>query len=235
MKVLTIKQPWASLIVNGYKKYEFRSWKTNYRGKILIHAGLSLEKTMVNRFNEYNLEYVYGAIIGEAELTDCILVDQNFNNELREINPLVYAKSNHVEKYAWKLDNIKKYDNPIYIKGKLGLWSINIHELRLNNEPFDLIKSGSKTIEMRLYDEKRMLIKENDIIEFTNRVTGEKIRTKVISMNVFNNFKELYDNFDKICLGYKENDIKDYRDMEKYYSKEKQCKYGVVGIEIKLI
>ncbi len=123
MKVLTIKQPWASLIVNEYKKYEFRSWKTNYRGKILIHAGLSLEKDMIERFKEYNVEYVCGAIIGEAELTDCILVDENFNNKLKNINSLVYAKSNHVETYALKLENIKKYDEPIYIKGKLGLWN----------------------------------------------------------------------------------------------------------------
>ena len=51
MKVLTIREPWASLIVNGYKEYEFRSWKTNYRGKILIHSGLQIEKDMVDRFN----------------------------------------------------------------------------------------------------------------------------------------------------------------------------------------
>ena len=38
MKALTIKEPWASLIINGYKKYKFRSWKTHYRGKILIHT-----------------------------------------------------------------------------------------------------------------------------------------------------------------------------------------------------
>ena len=56
MKVLTIKQPWASLIVNGHKKYEFRSWKTKYRGKILIHAGKSLEKDMLKRFDKYNLD-----------------------------------------------------------------------------------------------------------------------------------------------------------------------------------
>ena len=123
MKVLTIKEPWASLIINGYKKYEFRSWKTNYRGKILIHAGMTLEKENAKRFQEYNLEYYKGAIIGEAIITDCILVDVKFNEKLRKINPLVYAKSNHVETYAWKLENIKKYDKPIYIKGKLGLWN----------------------------------------------------------------------------------------------------------------
>ena len=123
MKVLTIKQPWAELIVSGYKKYEFRSWKTNYRGKILIHAGMSLEKDMVNRFKDYNLEYELGAIIGEATLEDCILVDKEFNEKLRKENPIVYGRSNHVETYAWKLSNIKKYDKPIEIKGKLGLWN----------------------------------------------------------------------------------------------------------------
>ena len=126
MKVLTIKEPWASLIINGYKKYEFRSWKTKYRGKILIHAGMSLEKDAAKRFKEYNLEYHKGAIIGEATIIDCILVDTKLNEELRKINPLVYARSNHVETYAWKLENIKKYDKPIYIKGKLGLWNYEV-------------------------------------------------------------------------------------------------------------
>lgn len=123
MKALTIKEPWATLIIDGYKKYEFRSWKTNYRGKILIHAGMSLEKDMLERFKDYNLECSKGAIIGEALLTDCILVNKELNDELRSIDPIVYGRSNHVETYAWKLENVVKYDRPIYIKGKLGLWN----------------------------------------------------------------------------------------------------------------
>ncbi len=121
MKCLTIKQPWASLIVSGYKKYEFRSWKTKYRGKILIHAGMSLEKTYIDKVKEYNLEYIKGAIIGEAEIVDCILVDKNFDDYLKNENNIVYGKD-HVGSYAWKLDNIKKYKEPIYVKGKLSLW-----------------------------------------------------------------------------------------------------------------
>ncbi len=123
MKALTIKEPWATLIIEGYKKYEFRSWKTSYRGKILIHAGLSIEKDSVERFKKYNLNYIKGAIIGEAVLTDCILVDEKINQELLNINETVYGRSNHEGLYAWKLENIKKYDKPIYIKGKLGLWN----------------------------------------------------------------------------------------------------------------
>lgn len=121
MKCLTIKQPWASLIVNGYKRYEFRSWKTKYRGKILIHAGMSLEKEYASKIEEYNLEYINGAIIGEAEIVDCILVDKDFDNYLKSENNIVYG-NDHVGLYAWKLDNIKKYEKPIYIKGKLSLW-----------------------------------------------------------------------------------------------------------------
>ena len=123
MKALTIKEPWASLIINGYKEYEFRSWKTNYRGKILIHAGMSIDKDMISRFKDYDLKYMCGCIIGEADLVDCILVDKKFNDELRKIDPIVYEKSNHIETYAWKLENIKKYKNVVYTKGKLGLWN----------------------------------------------------------------------------------------------------------------
>ena len=120
MKVLTIKQPWASLIIDGYKIYEFRSWKTNYRGKIGIHAGLSSEN--INDFKDYNLIYKKGFIIGEATIVDCILVDEKFNNDLKKIDPKVY-KHNLVGQYAWKLENVVKYEEPIEIKGKLGLWN----------------------------------------------------------------------------------------------------------------
>ena len=123
MKALTIKEPWASLIIEEYKKYEFRSWKTKYRGKILIHAGLSIEKDMMERFKDYNIDINPGYIIGEATITDCILVDEEFNCELRSIDPVVYGRSNHTETYAWKLENVVKYDNPIPCKGKLGLWN----------------------------------------------------------------------------------------------------------------
>ncbi len=125
MKVLTIKEPWASLIINGYKKYEFRSWKTNYRGKILIHAGKTLEKKYAIKFDKYGLNYAEGEIIGEAILTDCILVTEKFNSELIKSDPLVYGMSNHVRNYAWKLDNVIKYDKGIPCKGKLGLWNYN--------------------------------------------------------------------------------------------------------------
>ena len=121
MKVLTIKEPWATLIINGYKKYEFRSWKTNYRGKILIHAGKTTDKVAFSRVKDYNLEINNGSIIGECNITECILVDDAFDKKLRKENPVIY-NNNHIGMYAWKLDNIVKYEKCIAIKGKLGLW-----------------------------------------------------------------------------------------------------------------
>ena len=49
MKVITIRQPWATLITEGYKKYEFRSWQTHYRGEVLIHAGSRIEKEYLKK------------------------------------------------------------------------------------------------------------------------------------------------------------------------------------------
>ena len=109
------------------------------------------------------------------------------------------------------------------------------HEMRLHDDPFKLIVAGTKTIEMRLYDEKRQEIKIGDEIEFTNRVSGHKQLTKVVNLHRFNSFDELYNNFDKILLGYGEDEEANPNDMSQYYSSEDLEKYGVVGIEIVLI
>lgn len=111
----------------------------------------------------------------------------------------------------------------------------NTHEMRLKETPFNSIKSGTKTIEMRLNDEKRKLLKVNDIIKFVNRSNNEVLKVKVIKLHKFNNFDNLYKAFDKISLGYKDNEIATPADMDLYYSKEEQLKYGVLGIEIELI
>ena len=110
-----------------------------------------------------------------------------------------------------------------------------MHEMRLHNSPFNLIKSGTKTIELRLNDEKRSLIKVGDKIEFTNRITEEKIVVEVINLHNYDSFVELYKHFDKVSMGYDVDEEANPKDMEQYYSKEEQDKYGVLGIEIKLI
>lgn len=108
-------------------------------------------------------------------------------------------------------------------------------EMRLDDKYFNLIKSGIKTIELRVYDEKRRKIKVGDTITFINRNTLEELKVIVIYMHIYSSFKELYNDFDKISLGYEKDEECSYKDMEKFYSKELIDKYGVVGIEIRLV
>ena len=127
MKALTIKQPWATLIIQGNKRYEFRSWKTNYRGDLLIHAGKGIDKEAVERLKDYlPKELPKGKILGQVTLVDCIKCEQKFREELKKENKDIYSKSIFKEEYAWKVENIKKFDKPIEANGKLSLWEYDI-------------------------------------------------------------------------------------------------------------
>ena len=110
-----------------------------------------------------------------------------------------------------------------------------IHKMNLHNKPYELIKNETKTIELRLNDEKRQKLKEKDLIEFTNRTTNETILVEIEKLYHYNSFNELYNNFDKVSMGYSKDEIANPSDMEEYYSKEEQEKYGVLGIKIKKI
>lgn len=125
MKVITIKQPFASLIAEGLKEYEFRTWKTKFRGEILIHAGKGIDKKAMKKYEHLNLEYPSGCIIAKATITDCIYVDEELKKELKQKNSLVYhnvIKENSTwDGYGFKLEKIEKIP-PIPINGKLSLW-----------------------------------------------------------------------------------------------------------------
>ena len=124
MKVLTIKQPFASLIAEGLKEYEFRTWKTKYRGEILIHAGKSIDKKAMEKFKDFNLEYPTGCIIAKVNLTDCLKIDDNAREMLKEKKPLVYSgilKDKEWNGYGFKLENIENIP-PIKATGKLSFW-----------------------------------------------------------------------------------------------------------------
>lgn len=126
MKVISIKQPFASLILEGYKEYEFRTWNTKYRGEIYIHASKTVNKEAMEKYKELNIEYPKGCIIGKALLTDCLEINKEFINILKQKNKYPYIY-NHIlnhdkNKYGFKLENVEKI-NPIYVNGKLGIWN----------------------------------------------------------------------------------------------------------------
>lgn len=109
------------------------------------------------------------------------------------------------------------------------------HTMNLNQSPFDKIKSGVKTIELRLNDEKRRKIQIGDEIEFVNN--SETLLCNVVNLHRFNSFAELYNELPLLKCGYTPEDIDTASpdDMNEYYTAKQQKKYGVVGIEIKLI
>ena len=124
MKVLTLKQPWATLVSEGIKEYEFRSWKTNYRGKVLIHAGAGIDKKEMERFKDLNLKYPSRRIIAEVEIEDCLELDDKLNQKIISENNIAYGSKIRTG-YAWKLKNVKKIKSNKEINGKLGLWNID--------------------------------------------------------------------------------------------------------------
>ncbi len=127
MKVISIKEPFATLIKDKFKKIETRSFKTNYRGEIYIHvSGKTFAKEFLN--NKYvielskNITPSYGYIICKGNLIDCIYMDEEFlakiKKDKQEYNLGLYEKG----RYAWILSDIKPI-KPIKAKGKLNIWN----------------------------------------------------------------------------------------------------------------
>ena len=125
MKCLTIKQPFATLIAENIKKAEIRTWKTNYRGELYIHAGKSVD---TNRLKEYidiidinNLDT--SVIIAKCNLVDCVKIDEGYINRYNEENKGsgYYISNKCIGSYAFVLDNIEKIEE-IPAKGKLSFW-----------------------------------------------------------------------------------------------------------------
>lgn len=146
MKVITIKQPWATLIALGEKKFETRSWQTKYRGRIAIHAGKSVDKdacddiwikgVLAEHGFKSHKELPTGVILAVAEITECHKVTLNFCNDAvittgPSINGLEIKLGDYTEgRYAWELSNIEILPEPIHAKGQLSLWEYPIENMK---------------------------------------------------------------------------------------------------------
>lgn len=105
LKALTIKQPWASLIVEGVKDVENRSWRTNYRGRLIIHAAATPVRGMQS-------EGPTSAILGSVDVIDCVRdSDSDWASE---------------GAWHWVLVNPVRFRRPISCKGTLGLWDVTL-------------------------------------------------------------------------------------------------------------
>lgn len=165
MKVLSLLQPWASLVVLGHKKIETRSWNTKYRGPLLIHASAgkkNLYRGITLDFQQefYSLQLPhykdlpFGAIIGKVDLrdtTETTLMRTHYRNALAhypKLSEQEYSFGNYASgRYGWLLDNPLQFGEPIPAKGSLGLWEfpdieevivIDVNDPDLNT-PYDTI------------------------------------------------------------------------------------------------
>ncbi len=110
-----------------------------------------------------------------------------------------------------------------------------LHQMKLKASPFSKIQNGTKTIELRLNDEKRQQVQVGDFIEFTQiDDASQKLVVRVTVLHHFNSFAELYTALPKENLGYGPDETPDPDHMDAYYPHEKQYKYGVLGIELRL-
>jgi hypothetical protein len=124
-KVLSVRQPYASLLVSGKKDVENRSRRTNYRGTVLIHASAKEhdvisylprkreftinEITILSTMGEVVEDYLFSCIVGSVDIVDCV---QN--------HPSVWAEKGQ---WHWVCTNARKFEHPIRnVKGKLGIW-----------------------------------------------------------------------------------------------------------------
>ena len=138
MKAITLTQPWASLVAIQAKKIETRSWKTNYRGPLAIHAGKYMndiafqvcydplfQKTLSEKGIRNRQELPLGAIVAICKLVDVVQITRF--TEL-PLDPEYSFGSYAWGRYMFMLEDIKRLPNPIPARGALNLWEWN-HEL----------------------------------------------------------------------------------------------------------
>ncbi len=150
MKALTLTQPWATLVALGAKKIETRSWNTNYRGPLAIHAAKGFPdeaymmchqevfaKALVEKADILHPDGLpRGKIIAICNLVDVAKISeiQSFssckghwqNKHMFDLNETERAFGDYsVGRYMWLLEDVKPLEVPVTAKGALGLWKWN--------------------------------------------------------------------------------------------------------------
>lgn len=138
VRVLSVRQPWASLIVTGIKDVENRTWSTPYRGTIYIHASQRFDNDAMDYLVEYGeaifgdaaqevleslVHHPRGALLGRVTLSDIIPFEEE---NLDQLSPWHFEGN-----LGWYLENAEMFEEPIPMNGKLGLFSIELDTSRI--------------------------------------------------------------------------------------------------------
>lgn len=129
MRILTLKEPFATLICKKIKTIETRSWRTNYRGEIYIHA--SIKKPEYGYKSEDfikiadNYTYMPGYVLCKCNLVDCIEMTEEYIEKVKKNDYTNYICGEYkVGRFAWILEDIEPI-KPFFVKGRLGIWHYN--------------------------------------------------------------------------------------------------------------
>lgn len=145
MKALTIRQPWASLTLMldqhgvAFKQVETRGYRTNYRGRLAIHAGLHVEPMLFLGMSEERKRYFeaagigtdlaigklpYGVILGEVTLAGCLPIDELLRTKYGTEQERAFGDWRQGRKrYGWIFENPILYEDPIPERGMQGIWN----------------------------------------------------------------------------------------------------------------
>jgi hypothetical protein len=134
MKALSLWQPWAVYIAAGMKRFETRSWPTDYRGPLAIHAA---KRPMAEEDHELLGEYplpepfrsrplVFGAVVAVCQLVDVVRMDEQLCHDMdiregREFDLGGWEPG----RYAWALASVEPLREPVFVRGAQGLWEWN--------------------------------------------------------------------------------------------------------------
>lgn len=151
VEVLTLIQPWASLIAYEEKMIETRSWGTKHRGDLAIHAGkkidyeaceqprikLALAKHGITKPSQLPT----GCIVGICKVFDCVKMAADPGSKLGvkvpgyKLSDREYSFGNYAPgRYAWILANVRRPARPIPAKGQLGIWKYDLNYSRFHGQ-----------------------------------------------------------------------------------------------------
>lgn len=141
MKAISIKQPWLHFIAEGWKTLEIRTWRTNYRGPLVLVASAQIDRHWISaataeayRSIRYG-DLLYGQAICTAELVDCRpMVKADEEAAMCYWSPpivktggsvLMGHKARYEQLYAWQFKNVQKI-NPFPVKGRLSFYDVEM-------------------------------------------------------------------------------------------------------------
>lgn len=148
MKAISLRQPWADLVVQGSKTIELRTWKVDYRGKLAIHASQSINTSMCHKLGINPDVLTTGAILGTVELTDIKELEKDEFDQLADkhlaMGVFLYKKPI----YGWYVESPHAFERPIPFHGRMGLFNVpdnlvlnhhaeSIRKTIRNDHPFD--------------------------------------------------------------------------------------------------